>query len=127
MADETAWLIEMGDPPVYHQLEYDDDWTPDVNKALRFAREQDAKQYVEHIGWTFPNVRVVEHMWPARDSEEDEIYEIGKRDGYEEAVQDIDLATGGDGEFRGSAIPGRTVDVPTMKQRIIDRFNAQTS
>lgn len=48
----------------------------------------------------------------------DEHYEIGKRDGYEEAVQDIDLATGGDGEFKGSTLPGGTVDVPAMRDRI---------
>lgn len=33
-------------------------------------------------------------------AEDDETYEIGKRDGYEKAVQDIDLRTGGDGEYR---------------------------
>src|SRR5690606_24696664 len=31
---------------------------------------------------------------------DDETYEIGKRDGYEQAVQDIDCLTGGDGEYR---------------------------
>jgi hypothetical protein len=36
-------------------------------------------------------------------------------------VQDIDLATGGDGEFRWSSYPGETVDLAVMKQRIIDR------
>jgi hypothetical protein len=51
----------------------------------------------------------------------DEVYEIGKRDGYENAVQEIDLATGGDGEFKGSTFPGETVDVPAMKARIIQR------
>lgn len=51
--------------------------------------------------------------------EEEEAYEIGKRDGYSEAVQDLDLATGGDGEYKGS--PFGTVDVPAMKARIIER------
>jgi hypothetical protein len=54
-------------------------------------------------------------------AEYDEVYEIGKRDGYEDAVQEIDLATGGDGEFKGSTSPGETVDVPAMKARIIQR------
>lgn len=53
--------------------------------------------------------------------------QLGRRDGYELAVQDIDLATGGDGEFKGSTIPGATVDVPAMKQRVIDRFVANAS
>jgi hypothetical protein len=62
--DETAWLIELAGNhgvPNYHQLKYDDDWTPDANKALRFARREDAQAYIEHIGWTEP--KPVEHMW----------------------------------------------------------------
>lgn len=56
----------------------------------------------------------------------DEAYEIGKRDGYEEAVQDIDILTGGDGEYRYCTDhdPDRhTPDAEAMKQRIVDRFN----
>lgn len=59
-------------------------------------------------------------------AEFDEAYEIGKRDGYEEAVQDIDQKTGGDGEYRvclGDADPDRhTPDAAAMIQRIVDRF-----
>lgn len=55
-------------------------------------------------------------------ADEQETYEIGVRDGYESAVQDFDIATGGDGEFKGSTIPGGTVDVPAMKARVLDRF-----
>lgn len=58
------------------------------------------------------------------DDEDETFYEIGKRDGYEDAIQDLDLATGGDGEFKGSTIPGGTVDVPAMKARIIERLAA---
>jgi len=54
--------------------------------------------------------------------DEEEAYEIGKRDGYEEAVQDIDLATGGDGEYKGGLGDAQTVDMEVMRQRIIDRF-----
>lgn len=53
---------------------------------------------------------------------DDDMYEIGVRDGYEDAIQNLDLATGGDGEFKGSTIPGATVDVPAMQARIIERF-----
>lgn len=65
--DETGWLIEMNDPPVYHIVssDHDEHWTADANAALRFARREDAQAYVEHIGWTSPPVRVAEHMWPA--------------------------------------------------------------
>lgn len=59
---------------------------------------------------------------PAPVAAEDEAYELGKRDGYEDAIQDLDIATGGDGEFKGSTIFGETVDVETMKQRIVERF-----
>lgn len=60
----------------------------------------------------------------------DEAYELGKRDGYEEAVQEIDVATGGDGEYRYCTDhdPERHCpDAATMKARIIERFDAPTS
>ena len=56
---------------------------------------------------------------------DDETYEIGKRDGYEEAVQDIDERTGGDGEYRFCTDhdPDRhTPDAPAMIERIVARF-----
>ena len=56
------------------------------------------------------------------EEDEEETYQIGVRDGYESAIQDLDIATGGDGEFKGSTLPGGTVDVPAMKARIIERF-----
>jgi hypothetical protein len=56
----------------------------------------------------------------------DEAYEIGKRDGYSDAVQHIDQLTGGDGEYRyclGMEDDARhTPDPETMIQRIVDRF-----
>lgn len=59
------------------------------------------------------------------EKDDDETYEIGKRDGYEEAIQKLDVLTGGDGEFRGSTFPGETVDVPVMEDRIVARLNSQ--
>lgn len=60
--------------------------------------------------------------------DEDEAYEIGLRDGYDKAVQDIDLLTGGDGEYRaclGPHDPDRYCpDAETMKRRISARFAA---
>lgn len=57
---------------------------------------------------------------------EDEAYEIGKRDGYSEAVQQIDQLTGGDGEYRyclGDEGSARHTPGPAeMIQRIVDRF-----
>ena len=68
---------------------------------------------------------------PATGGEDDEMYEIGKRDGYEEAVQDIDLLTGGDGEYRVSVFLEGGVDddrhcpdPAAMKARIAERFAA---
>jgi hypothetical protein len=66
-ADETGWLIELkGQTPQWAVIlaaDYDEHWTTDASKALRFAREQDAQAYIDHIGWTdaFPT----EHMWTA--------------------------------------------------------------
>lgn len=68
MGNEVGWLIEANDPPSYCMLsddDYDEHWTDDTNKALRFARREDAQAYSNHIGWTSPPVRIVEHMWPA--------------------------------------------------------------
>lgn len=62
----------------------------------------------------------------AKATDGDEAYEIGKRDGYESAIQDLDIATGGDGEFRGSTIPDETVDVPAMKARVIARLRDES-
>lgn len=57
---------------------------------------------------------------------DEETYQMGKRDGYEEAVQEIDLKTGGDGEYRYcmDGDPDRhTPDAPAMISRIVERFN----
>ena len=71
--------------------------------------------------------RPTEHVGEQADRDVVEAAEIGESDGYEKAIQEIDIATGGDGEFKGSTFPGETVDVPVMKQRIIDRFAALQS
>jgi len=55
--------------------------------------------------------------------DDEESYKVGVRDGYEEAVQDIDLMTGGDGEYRWSTEPERnTSDAPAMVANIEARF-----
>ena len=62
-----------------------------------------------------------------REGDEDEAYKIGYRDGYDEAVQDIDVLTGGDGEYRYCTDhdPDRhTPDAEIMKRRIEERFDA---
>lgn len=55
-------------------------------------------------------------------SEADEAYAIGKRDGYEDAVQAMDVATGGDGEFFTSSDGDDCPNLTAMFGRIIDRF-----
>lgn len=68
---ESGWLIEKDDPPVYTVLtaDYDEHWTSDASKALRFARQEDAQAYSDHIGWTSPPVRVAEHIWADKRTE----------------------------------------------------------
>lgn len=59
-------------------------------------------------------------------TEVDEMLDIATRDGYESAVQDIDIATGGDGEFiycLGASSENHCPDVPSMKRRILGRFS----
>lgn len=62
-------------------------------------------------------------------TDEEDTYKIGKRDGYEAAVQDIDHLTGGDGEYRVSSDdPDRHVpDAYAMKTKIVERFAAAPS
>lgn len=91
--------------------------------------------------WSGAREKIANLWWPAHPSEAtadvealfadlslqteadgEHTYELGKRDGYEDAVQTIDVETGGDGEFYGSTIPGRGVDVPTMQENIVNRF-----
>ena len=70
--DYSAWLIEMPEQfgPLYFQLEHDDDWTSDHNKACHFSRKEDAEKAIEYYGWTQMNA--VEHMWPAVTSTQDQ-------------------------------------------------------
>lgn len=59
----------------------------------------------------------------AGNTEAEEAHQLGKSDGYEEAVQDIDRLTGGDGEYVFSTIPGEGCPDPAaMKARIVARF-----
>ncbi|MGV1787320.1 MULTISPECIES: hypothetical protein [Agrobacterium] len=57
--------------------------------------------------------------------DDEETYQIGVRDGYSQAVQEIDRLTGGDGEYRYCTDhdPERHTPGPAeMIQRIVDRF-----
>lgn len=63
---------------------------------------------------------------PAYQEDEDQAYDIGKRDGYEKAVQDIDLLTGGDGIYRvvtGAKRHESCPDAEAMKTRIFQRID----
>lgn len=51
-----------------------------------------------------------------------EPYEIGVRDGYQQAVQDIDILTGGDGEYYYSTDGGGCPGAEAMKAKIVERF-----
>lgn len=68
--DETGWLIEDAASPVsapmYAFLPESrlqrTDWTRDHNKALRFARKQDATAFA-HQFLELASVRIAEHGW----------------------------------------------------------------
>lgn len=62
----------------------------------------------------------------ALERESEESYEVGKEEGYSQAVADIDRLTGGDGEYRciiGIVHEGHCPDPPSMIARIVERFN----
>ena len=80
---------------------------------------------VEMGGGAYVRADQAEKLLAAERAESDEAYELGKRDGYSEAVQEIDLKTGGDGEYRYCTDhdPDRhTPDPASMIQRIAERF-----
>jgi len=62
---ETGWLIELGTSvsatPSWYCGDFDDCWTTDSLKAIRYARKEDAQRVIDSIGWTeaFPT----EHQW----------------------------------------------------------------
>ena len=60
------------------------------------------------------------------EANENEAYEIGKREGRDEAMQELDLLTGGDGEYRFCTIPDERhcPDADTMRDRIVSRLTA---
>ena len=102
--DDVARAWEAGERP--------DLWdAPDVTVSI-----PDLRTVLTALRAQAERVRVLE-------GERDEYGEIGERDGYERAVQDIDLLTGGDGEYRVSTQAARSCpDVATMKTRIAARF-----
>lgn len=60
--------------------------------------------------------------------EEEEAHKIGIDEGRQEMIREIDLATGGDGEFRYcmNGDPDRHCpDAEAMKARVLDRFAAR--
>lgn len=64
--DETGWLAELQGEAVPQWAvlteDYDEHWTTDAAKALRFARKADAEAFIAHHAWT--RVVATEHMWP---------------------------------------------------------------
>lgn len=62
--------------------------------------------------------------------DEEETHKIGIDEGRQEMVREIDLATGGDGEFRYcmNGDPDRHCpDAEAMKARVLDRFSPATA
>ena len=68
----------------------------------------------------------IELMAEAQSDDESEVsYHIGVRDGFAEAVQLIDMLTGGDGEYRFSTDSSRNCSDPfEMVGRMLARVHA---
>ena len=61
-------------------------------------------------------------------SPDDEIYELGVVDGYAKAMQEVDVRTGGGGEYRfamGGPSDRHCPDAEAMRDRIAARFDGQ--
>jgi len=79
-----------------------------------------------------PDARALEDEWHALSAradqdtgnESEDMAALGLRDGYEQAVQTLDVLTGGDGEFRYCTVPDdrHCPDPPAMIRRIVERF-----
>ena len=63
--EETGWLVELkGQTPSWSTLfagDYDDHWTEESTKAIRFARKVDAEAWIAWHGWT--EAFASEHIW----------------------------------------------------------------
>lgn len=100
----------------------------DRNAAVRLLEQggQDwqAKEIRLGQGDHFPIVHALARHRHQAEREEEEAYKIGISEGRQEMVREIDLATGGDGEFRWSTEPDRHCPCEeAMKARVIERFH----
>lgn len=61
----SAWMVEAdeGASTNYFILADDNNWTFDRNKAVHFARKQDADEVIAYYGFT--RARAAEHRWPS--------------------------------------------------------------
>ena len=111
----------------------------DRNAAVRLmeagGQDWQAKEIRIGVGDHFPLVQALaQHRIAAMRAaepagedcdKEEEAFEIGKRDGYSDAIQWIDCRTGGDGIYFASTFPGEGCPGPVeMRERIVERFNA---
>lgn len=124
---------------------YRDNWTmppigpredPQPKSALLRDQGERASKALAALALAPPPVRGEEDHMVSRDhahagssvlDEADEAYGIGKRDGWDAAIQRVDELTGGDGEYRfcTNGDPERhTPDATTMLARIVERFEA---
>jgi hypothetical protein len=58
--EETAWLIELEGPKWMAIIDGEPQWTGDANKALRFARKEDADNLK---AWWCMTATSTEHSW----------------------------------------------------------------
>lgn len=89
-----------------------------TSAAQHLCSPQDRDAAIRLLAQTFARHR---HQ---AEREEEEAYKIGIGEGRQEMVREIDLATGGDGEFRWSTEPDRHCPCEeAMKARVIERFH----
>lgn len=104
--------------------------SPLSQQGLAFVRYYDAMLAASPVSPPADSgeARLREKADDLKGEDPNECYDLGRRDGFEDAVQEIDVKTGGDGEYRWSDIPERSTPNPAaMIERIVARFKALAS
>lgn len=99
-----------------------------VHEAVIGARNKTVDDLEEKLYAAKAEIeRLTKERDEAGDRKDDETYAIGKRDGYGEAVQEIDALTGGDGEYcfcTDQYSENHCPDPKSMVNRIFERFQS---
>lgn len=124
MSDRQTFAI--GDTIRQSHIDAVDAMTAELASAL--SENASLREWAKGDNDAAENIRLraeIAALKASMDDAENEAHDIGLEDGRSVAIQEIDLATGGDGEYRfcTDLDPERhTPDPDAMKARIVERF-----